>query len=169
MKAITVMALSIALAAGGAAAGAEAPAAAARGAAAALAASRLDLGAMLTYALQDEQMARAEYAATIDSLGSGRPFSNIIRAEETHIAWVTALFATHGIALPAPLATSAVPPRDLAAALEAGRMAEINNIAMYDRFLSQSLPADVRQVFVQLKAASENHLRAFVGTAGRRG
>ena len=38
---------------------------------------------------------------------------------------------------------------------------EIENIAMYERFLQQELPKDVRQVFESLKNASENHLRAF--------
>ena len=52
-------------------------------------------------------------------------------------------------------------PESLNEAYKAGVKAEIENIAMYERFLQQELPKDVRQVFESLKNASENHLRAF--------
>ena len=52
-------------------------------------------------------------------------------------------------------------PESLNEAYKAGVEAEIENIAMYERFLQQELPKDVRQVFESLKDASENHLRAF--------
>jgi hypothetical protein len=143
-------------------------AAAPGGAKAALSAARLDLGSMLLYALQDERMARAEYEVIIDRFGSSRPFANIIRAEETHIEWLRELFAAHGMTRPVEAAVRPAAPKDWAAALEAGRQAEIDNIAMYDKFLAQDLPSDVRQVFVQLKAASQNHLRAFTTNLGGR-
>lgn len=137
------------------------------GAKAALADANPDLAAMLTYAIQDERLARAEYRAIIAKFGSVRPFSNIVRAEEAHIGYLEDLFAAHKIALPADGTALPAAPRDLATALEDGRQAEIDNIAMYDRFLSRELPADVRQVFEQLKAASQNHLRAFTTSTGR--
>ena len=137
------------------------------GAKAALADTNPDLTAMLTYAIQDERLAQAEYQAIIGKFGSVRPFSNIIKAEKTHIGYLEDLFAAHKIAVPADTTPSLAAPRDFAASLEAGRQAEIDNIAMYDRFLSRELPADVRQVFVQLKAASQNHLRAFTTNQGR--
>jgi hypothetical protein len=52
-------------------------------------------------------------------------------------------------------------PQDIKTSLELGVNAEIDNIAMYEAFLERELPADVRDVFEQLKRASENHLRAF--------
>ncbi len=131
------------------------------GAKAALADKDLTLADMLTYALQDERIARAEYQVILDRFGSSRPFSNIIRAEESHIRYLVDLFADHDLALPADDTAKPAAPKDWAAAIEAGRQAEIDNIAMYDRFLARDLPADVRQVFEQLKAASQNHLRAF--------
>ena len=137
------------------------------GAKAALADANPDLTAMLTYAIQDERIAQAEYQAILDKFGSVRPFSNIIRAEVAHIGYLEDLFAAHKIAVPADTTPAQQAPRDLAAALEAGRQAEIDNIAMYDRFLARQLPADVRQVFEQLKAASQNHLRAFTANPGR--
>ena len=52
-------------------------------------------------------------------------------------------------------------PADLKSAFETGVQAEIDNIAMYESFLSRELPADVREVFESLMNASKNHLRAF--------
>jgi hypothetical protein len=138
------------------------------GAKAALADKDLTLADMLTYALQDERIARAEYQVILDTFGSSRPFSNIIKAEESHIRYLVDLFADHKLALPADTTAKPAAPKDWASAIEAGRQAEIDNIAMYDRFLAQNLPADVRQVFEQLKAASQNHLRAFTNNRSGR-
>jgi hypothetical protein len=137
------------------------------GAKAALADKDLTLADMLTYALQDERIARTEYQVILDTFGSSRPFSNIIKAEESHIGYLLDLFADSKLAVPADNTAKPAAPKDWASAIEAGRQAEIDNIAMYDRFLAQNLPADVRQVFEQLKAASQNHLRAF--TSNRSG
>jgi len=138
------------------------------GAKAALADKDLTLTEMMTYALQDELIARAEYEVILDAFGNVRPFANIIKAEETHIRYLTDLFNAQKIAIPADATVKPMAPKDWASAIEAGRQAEIDNIAMYDRFLAQTLPADVRQVFEQLKAASQNHLRAFTNNGGRK-
>jgi hypothetical protein len=143
-------------------------AAALSGAKAALADKDLTLSDMLTYALQDERIARTEYQIILDTFGSSRPFSNIIKAEETHIRYLTDLFSDHKLAVPADGTRKPAAPKDWTSALEAGRQAEIDNIAMYDKFLAQDLPADVRQVFEQLKAASQNHLRAFTNNRSGR-
>jgi hypothetical protein len=137
------------------------------GAKAALADKDLTLAEMLTYALQDERIARGEYEIILNAFGNARPFSNIIRAEETHIRYLTDLFAAYKMPVPTDDTAKPAAPKDWASAIEAGRQAEIDNIAMYDRFLAQTLPADVRQVFEQLKAASQNHLRAFTSNGGR--
>ena len=138
------------------------------GAKAALADRDLTLADMLTYALQDERIARTEYRVILDTFGSSRPFSNIIKAEESHIRYLVDLFADHKLALPADTTAKPAAPKDWASAIETGRQAEIDNIAMYDRFLTQTLPTDVRQVFEQLKAASQNHLRAFTNNRSGR-
>lgn len=117
---------------------------------------------MLTYAIQDEYLARAEYELIIDKYGSIRPFSNIIKSEETHIDMLIPLFKTHGFPVPENTAAEhAVLPKDIKEALEIGVQAEIENIAMYEKFLGMELPDDVRVVFERLKKASGNHLRAF--------
>jgi hypothetical protein len=136
------------------------------GAKAALSDANPDLATMLTYAIQDERLARAEYEAVLGTFGSLRPFSSIVQAEVTHIGYLEELFAAYRIALPSDATPTLAVPRDVAAALEAGRQAEVDNIAMYDRFLADPLPTDVRLVFERLKAASQNHLRAFTSSRG---
>ena len=127
---------------------------------------------MLTYAIQDEYLARAEYYAIMAKYGNARPFSNIVRAEERHVEWLAGLLTKYGIKAPADTAKSlVVAPKDMKTALEAGVQAEIANIAMYDAFLKGAaaapLAADVRDMFAELKQASENHLSAFRNNLAR--
>jgi len=122
----------------------------------------LSLEKMLAYAIQDEYLAHAEYEFIISRLGEQRPFSNIIKAEETHIKLLTPLFAKYTVSLPGDTAKEYIPhPAALEDALKAGVQAEIDNIAMYDSFLQQTLPEDVKLVFVELRDASKNHLASF--------
>ena len=138
------------------------------GAAGARRSEELSLLDMLTYAVQDEYLARAEYELIMAEYGDIRPFTNIKQAEERHIEWVTGLFEAHGYALPADTAGEhVVLPENLRASFEAGIQAEIDNIAMYELFLEREIPGDVRDIFENLKAASENHLRAFRNNLGR--
>ena len=122
----------------------------------------LTLADMLTYAIQDEYLAYAEYDQILSDFGSVRPFTNIIRAESTHIEALLPLFTAYGITAPADEgADRAVSVTALTDAFQAGVTAEVNNIAMYETFLDQNLPDNVRTVFESLMRASENHLRAF--------
>jgi len=132
------------------------------GATGALGDTSLTLADMLTYAMQDESIARAEYAAILATYGSVRPFTNIIRAEESHMLSLQPLFEVYGIAIPADESASLVTTvPSLTEAYQTGVSAEVNNIAMYETFLDQNLPDNVRVVFESLMRASENHLRAF--------
>ena len=132
------------------------------GSAGALDDTNLTLADMLTYAIQDEYLARGEYDQILSDFGSIRPFTNIIRAEETHIDALLPLFDAYGISAPADESAShIVSVAALTNAYQAGVTAEVNNIAMYETFLDQNLPDNVRTVFESLMRASENHLRAF--------
>lgn len=126
---------------------------------------------MLTYAIQDEYLARAEYKVIMDAYGEQRPFINIMKAEGVHVQRLLPLFTAHGVTVPEDTALEhTVKPDSLAAAYEAGVTAEVNNIAMYEAFLKQSdLPDDVRAVFEALTRASGNHLRAFEQNANKQG
>lgn len=118
---------------------------------------------MLNYAIQDEYLAQAEYELIISEFGEIRPFTNIVKAEQTHIDLLIPLFETYNIVLPENNAAEiTVLPESITSALATGIEAEEMNIAMYQQFLSQdNLPDDVRAAFEYLMNASENHLRAF--------
>jgi rubrerythrin len=125
------------------------------------------IGEMLNYAIEDEYLARAEYDSIIKKFGDIRPFSNIIKAEENHIAWLRDAFAAANLALPKDEAASLFKiPDTIKEALQVGVQAEIDNIAMYDSFLASPLMArsenaSLKALFIRLRDASKNHLAAF--------
>lgn len=133
------------------------------GACAAIQDEALDLNQMLTYSLQDEYLAHHEYDVLINEKGYGKPFTNIILAEQTHIEALLPLFDWYVVESvdPISLESFAVIPETLQAALQIGVDAEILNIHMYELFLEHDIPQDVKDVFVRLKDASINHLNAF--------
>jgi rubrerythrin len=139
----------------------------ARGAKAAALDSDRSVSEMLNYAIEDEYLARAEYDSIMKKFGNMRPFSNIIKAEENHIAWLRDAFADAKLALPKDEAASLVKaPDTIKEAFMAGVQAEIDNIAMYDSFLASPLMArsenaSIKALFIRLRDASKNHLEAF--------
>lgn len=117
---------------------------------------------MLIYAIQDEFSAQAEYEAILKTFNLTRPFSNILKAEGTHIGYLKPLLEKYDVSIPTNTASEQVIlPKTVQETYAIGVEAEIKNIDMYDVFLKQELPSDVRIVFEVLKKASENHLRAF--------
>ncbi|WP_058309118.1 ferritin family protein [Gracilibacillus massiliensis] len=132
------------------------------GAIGALNAPSLSLSQMLTYALQDEYLAQARYNNIIGTFGNIPTFVQIREAELRHISALLPLFERYQVSLPNDISASFVTtPENLKAAYAAGVQGEIDNIAMYERFLSLNISNDVRTVFTQLRNASLNHLAAF--------
>jgi hypothetical protein len=125
---------------------------------------------MLTLALLDEYKASMTYTVLMETFGEIRPFVNIQKAEETHIQLLLPLFDVYGIELPEiPAVDDLVVPATIEEALEIGVKAEIDNIALYEAYLTLDLPDDVRTVFEQLVNASNHHLNAFLGNGGQGG
>lgn len=123
---------------------------------------------MLVYALQDEYTAKAEYIYIMETFDVTKPFSNIKTSEESHIALLLPLFEAYGIVVIDDESMNHLFAIDsLQEAFEIGVVAEINNIAMYELFLTQELPDDLRDVFIKLRDASENHLAAFEKNAAK--
>lgn len=60
----------------------------------------LTMEEMLLYAIQDEYAARLEYQEIIDLFNVSTPYSNIIKAEETHISELTILYQNYNIDVP---------------------------------------------------------------------
>lgn len=137
------------------------------GNAAAKADNNLTIESMLTYAIQDEYLARAEYVAIMAKFGQMPPYSNIKESEEQHIEWLKQMFATLKLTVPADKASQYIHvPATLKEAAQTGVQAEIDNIAMYERSLAQPILKDPKyaaivDLFTRLRDASRNHLEAF--------
>ncbi|MDQ0244088.1 hypothetical protein J2S09_001633 [Bacillus fengqiuensis] len=125
--------------------------------------SSITLDEALTYAIQDEFLAQARYDWVIEKFGPVRPFTQIKAAEQRHIQALLPLFKQYNIIVPVNDATRFINiPKTAEEALETGVSAEIDNIAMYDKFLKiPDLPPNVQNVFSRLGHASRNHLAAF--------
>jgi len=129
-----------------------------------------DARAAIAAALEDEHKAEAFYAAVMEKFGDVRPFSNIIRAEQTHASELNAILVRYGEEQQTsnPHLGSAeiakLVPETLAEACKMGVDAEIANRDLYDKQLMPAVKdyADVQAVFTALRDASENkHLPAF--------
>ncbi|GAA0338263.1 hypothetical protein GCM10008967_30660 [Bacillus carboniphilus] len=132
------------------------------GAKGALSDTALTLPKMLTYALQDEYLAQARYDNILSTFGQIRTFTRIKEAELRHISALLPLFERYQTRIPADTSKAFVTtPANVKAAFAAGVQGEIDNIAMYDKFLALDIPEDVRIVFTNLRDASVNHLAAF--------
>lgn len=120
-------------------------------------------------ALDDEYHAETTYAEIIRRYNADRPFSNIIRAEQTHAAALIALLEQNGLPVPAnPYASGEKAlwgfPSSAAEACTAGVAAEIENIRLYDEELLPAVAGypQVTAVLTNLRNASaDKHLPAF--------
>ena len=117
----------------------------------------------LLMALDDEYKAWSVYDEVIDDFGAVRPFTNIQRAEEKHIAALVTLFDRYGLDVPENEWPGNVPTfSSLGEACEAGVQAEIDNAALYDQLFSMVENQTVIRVFTSLQQASQTkHLVAF--------
>ncbi len=70
------------------------------GALGALTDTNLSLIDMLTYAAQDEYLAHGEYLAIIEKFGSQKPYSNIVRSEETHLSYLEEVYSAYDLSFP---------------------------------------------------------------------
>jgi len=140
----------------------EAPSPYIYGAVGALADNDLTMEEMFTYAIQDEQLAHGEYAYVLETFGDQAPFNNIISSEAQHITEMTVLFEKYNLAIPADESADHIQrAADVREALDNCATGEVDNIAMYNKFLEQDIPDDVRATFTALRNASEGHLQSF--------
>jgi hypothetical protein len=120
--------------------------------------------AALDSALLDEWHAENIYLRVIADHGNVLPFFNVVIAEQRHSATLEAVLRSRAMPIPGNPWTLENVPRftTVAEACAAAAAAEVANVALYDRYLSLNLPADVLQVFSANRRASiQNHLPAF--------
>ena len=121
-----------------------------------------DLKAALDRALDDERHALAFYEAVMAKHGQRRPFANIVRAERRHAAALLAEYERLGLTPPTDRARSFTVPPTFREACDAAEFAEIENVRIYDELLPAVTDERVRDVFRNLRGASqERHLPAF--------
>ncbi|UUV19673.1 DUF2202 domain-containing protein [Fusobacteria bacterium ZRK30] len=124
--------------------------------------SNITVQEMIKYSIEDEIFAKTEYEKIMKTFNIDRPFSNIKRAEETHMELLQPLIEKYNVRYEKLEEKDLVVPKTLKETFEIGVQAEIDNIAMYEKFLKdENLPDDVREVFTYLRDGSKNHLRAF--------
>ncbi|PTQ84918.1 hypothetical protein C8U37_10646 [Trichococcus patagoniensis] len=132
------------------------------GAVGALADTDLTMEEMFVYAIQDEQLAHGEYAYVLETFGDEAPFNNIISSEAQHINEMTILFEKYSLAIPSDESADHIErAAGIREALDNCATGEVDNIAMYNKFLEQDIPDDARATFTALRNASEGHLQAF--------
>ncbi len=132
------------------------------GSKAALNDKELTLIDMLHYAVADEYAAHGEYEAIMEKYGVVKPYSNISKSEVQHLSLLKSLFDAYGLDfLEDESKEHVVVPSSLEEAAKIGVQAEIDNIAMYEKFLEQDIPDSAREVFTALRDASKSHLLAF--------
>jgi hypothetical protein len=117
----------------------------------------------LQKALDDEYKAWATYEQVIADFGAVRPFTQIQKAEESHIDALVRLFDRYGLEVPANEYVGSLPSFDtLAEACAAGVQAEIDNAALYDQLFDGVENPELIRVFTSLQQASQTkHLPAF--------
>ena len=96
-----------------------------------------------------------------------RPLTQIVRAEEQHIAALENLFTRYGLEVPAvEVDAQDITFATLADACAAGVEAEKANAALYDELFAQADNTDLTRVFTALQSASLNrHLPALEACA----
>lgn len=136
----------------------------------------------LAFMREEEKVARDVYLTLYDVWGS-QVFSNIARAEQTHMGAVAVLLDRYGIA--DPVADKAIGEftnpdlralydeladlgsQSLADALTVGALIEETDIADLIEELAAVEHSDIQRVYENLENGSENHLRAYVTTLQR--
>jgi hypothetical protein len=114
---------------------------------------------MLTYALLSEYATEAAYAADMHKYGDQSPFTELQAATDLRIKLLKTLFENLGLALPVNTAAEGLAaPSSLQEEYRARAVAETQKIQMYQVFLTQALPDDVRAAFESLLSGSTDAL-----------
>lgn len=126
--------------------------------------ARVDLQSALSIALDDERKAKWFYRAVIAKFGDRNPFANIVNAEARHESALLAQFDRLDLPVPEDRWESYEyqVPSTFQETCDLAVVAEIENVAVYDRIESMTSDEEVLAVFARLRWASqERHLRAF--------
>ena len=124
-----------------------------------------DIVEAMGLAIEDEYKAKTTYEKIIEKFGKIKPFIMIVRAEETHISSLKAVYDKYGVDIPENnWGDKIIAPETLQEACATGVVAEIENARLYreDLLPLVSEYPDIENVFTNLMNASQQkHLPAF--------
>ena len=118
-----------------------------------------ELKSMLDILYQDEYNTKSTYEEIIDEFGPNILYNNLIQAEAQHMNALERIYARYDIQFPDVNARTPNLPDNLLDTYTLGKEAEEANIALYDKYLDEDLPEDIRFTFERLMNASYHHLR----------
>ncbi|MBN2876927.1 MAG: DUF2202 domain-containing protein [Bacilli bacterium] len=120
-----------------------------------------ELKSMLDVLYQDEYNTKSTYEEIIDEFGPNVLYYNLVQAEAQHMFALEQIYTRYDLQIPDMDAKTPNLPNDLLETYTLGKEAEEANIALYDKYLDEDLPDDVRFTFERLMNASYHHLDAF--------
>ena len=120
-----------------------------------------ELKSMLDILYQDEYNTKSTYEEIIDEFGPNILYNNLIQAEAQHMNALERIYTRYDIQIPNMDARTPNLPDNLLDTYTLGKEAEEANIALYDKYLDEDLPEDIRFTFERLMNASYHHLDAF--------
>ena len=120
-----------------------------------------ELKSMLDILYQDEYNTKSTYEEIIDEFGPNILYNNLIQAEAQHMNALERIYTRYDIQIPNMDARTPNLPDNLLDTYTLGKEAEEANIALYDKYLDEDLPEEIRFTFERLMNASYHHLDAF--------
>lgn len=120
-----------------------------------------ELKSMLDILYQDEYNTKSTYEEIIDEFGPNILYNNLIQAEAQHMNALERIYTRYDIQIPNMDARTPNLPDNLLDTYTLGKEAEEANIALYDKYLDEDLPEDIRFTFERLMNASYHHLDTF--------
>ena len=119
-----------------------------------------ELKSLLDILYQDEYNTKSTYEEIIDEFGPNILYNNLIQAEAQHMNALERIYVRYDIQIPDMDARTPNLPDNLLDTYTLGKEAEEANIALYDKYLDEDLPEDIRFTFERLMNASYHHLDA---------
>lgn len=121
----------------------------------------LTLEKMLKYAIEDEYIKRKRYELISQLFKIESPFYEMSKTETANILKLIDLFSKYSVPIPQDRSLEYIKaPKTLLEGYDLSIKGELNNSAMYDKFLEDSsLNKDVKKVFKELKSISNKQMK----------
>ncbi len=117
---------------------------------------------ILSYALENQMIAKAEYRGMINKYGISKPFIKLLKTQEPYIDMINSLFKSYNLKAPNKNWEQTVRiPENVDIFYADSAIKEKNIVEMYKGFLSEEIPDDIRAAVQKLMELSLNHIRLY--------